>query len=160
MMARQQPMAADLRTLVAVLRVVHELELTGDLMTAIAGATGRLRVITLNPRLRGILARMGAQVSEQLRLAAEAFEEGDIAAVERLERMDDEMTEMSRELFSVLFALGASEPGAIRRAVDLALVARFFQRAADHAVNIGGRVRYMVMGDLPIPHPVRDVVGN
>ena len=152
--------APDLRTLVAVLRVVHELELTGDLMTAIAGTTSRLRVTTLNPRLRGILARMGAQVGEQVRLAAEAFEEGDVAAVERLERMDDEMTEMSRELFSVLFALGASEPGAIRRAVDLALVARFFQRAADHAVNIGGRVRYMVMGDLPIPHPVRDVVGN
>jgi phosphate transport system protein len=158
MMARQQPMASDLRTLVAVLRVVHELELTGDLMTSVAGSTGRLRVATLNPRIRGILARMGALVSEQLSLAGTAFADGDLSAVDRLEQMDDQMTDMSRELFAVLFEMGPAEPDALRRAVDLALVARFLQRAADHAVNVGGRVRYIVMGELPAPHPVRDVV--
>ncbi|MCU1462487.1 MAG: phosphate transport system regulatory protein PhoU [Acidimicrobiales bacterium] len=159
MMARQQPMASDLRTLVAVLRVIHELELTGDLMTSVASASGRLRVMTLNPRLRGILARMGAQVGEQLDLAAKAFDECDIGAVDQLEQMDDGMSEMSRELFAVLFDLGTGEADALRRAVDLALVARFFQRAADHAVNVGARVRYMVVGEMPAPHPVRDVVG-
>lgn len=159
MMARQQPMASDLRTLVAVIRVVHELELTGDLMRSVANSTGRLRPVSLDPRLRGILARMGSLVGEQLQLAGDAFADRDITAVERLEALDDGMSDMSRELFSVLFDLDTGDADALRRAVDLALIARFFQRAADHACNVGGRVRYIVMGTLPSAHPVRDVVG-
>ena len=75
--ALQQPMASDLRELLAVLRILHEIELTAGLMRNVARATRRLYSRELPPRIRGILERMGAQASVQTHLAVDAFADSD-----------------------------------------------------------------------------------
>ena len=145
-LARQSPLASELRTVVAVLRVIHEIERCGDLMVNVAKATRRLYPHGLDPKVRGLLERMGAQAGEQLRLAINAFSDEDLMAAAALEDMDDVMDDLQKTLFRAIFDAGASDEAALQRAVQVALVGRYYERIADHAVNISDKVRFMVTG--------------
>ncbi len=146
-LARQNPMASELRTVVAILRVIHEVERCGDLMVNVAKATRRLYPHGLDPRIRGLIERMGAQAGEQLRLAINAFDEQDPDEAAALEDMDDVMDDLQKTLFRTIFSAGAPDEAALQRAVQVALVGRYYERIADHAVNVSQRVRFMVTGD-------------
>jgi phosphate transport system protein len=148
-LALQQPMASDLRMVVAVVRCIHELERTGDLMVNIAKATRRLYPVELPPRIRTLIERMGDQARLQLRLAVEAFAEFDAPRALALDDMDDVMDDLQRELFRTIFALGDSDEAGLQQWVQVALVGRYYERIADHAVNVGQRVAYIVTGDIP-----------
>jgi phosphate transport system protein len=146
-LARQQPTASDLRLLVTVLRVVHELERVGDLMVNVAKSTRRLYPVEFRPRVRGILSRMGDQAAKQLRVAGESFAHGDTARAAALPDMDDVMDELQRDLFRLIFEGEGSSSGAdLHAAVELALIGRWYERVADHAVNVGHRVAFLVTG--------------
>jgi phosphate transport system protein len=150
--ALQQPMASDLRAMLAVLRILHEIELTGGLMRNVARATRRLYPRELPPRIRGIIERMGAQASVQTHLAVDAFADGDEAIASALPDMDDVMDDLQKELFRAIFAGFSGEStdeAALQMAVQLAFVGRDYERAADHAVMIGRWVEFMVTGQLP-----------
>jgi len=147
LLARQNPMASDLRTIVAILRVIHEVERCGDLMVNVAKATRRLYPHKLDPKVRGLIDRMGAQAAEQLRLAITAFEEGDLAQAAAIDDMDDVMDDLQKSLFRAVFTGGAVDEAALQRAVQVALVGRYFERIADHAVNVSARVRFIVTGE-------------
>ena len=149
LLAKQQPMAVDLRVLVTVLRIIHEIERTGDLMVNVAKAARRLYPYELEPKVRGIIHRMRQQAAVQLRLAVSAFSDRDPARAAALADMDDVMDELQKDLFRVIFASQADDEAAIQRAVQIALVGRYFERIADHAVNVGERVAFMVTGKLP-----------
>jgi len=151
--ALQQPMASDLRELLAVLRILHEIELTAGLMRNVARATRRLYPRQLPPRVRGILERMGAQASVQMHLAVDAFADTDAAIATALPDMDDVMDDLQKELFRTIFAVGAPDESALQMAVQLAFVGRDYERAADHAVMIGRWVAFMVTGELPATPP-------
>jgi phosphate transport system protein len=147
--ALQQPMATDLRELLAVLRILHEIELTEGLMRNVARATRRLYPRELPPRVRGIIERMGAQASVQTHLAVDAFADSDAAVASALPDMDDVMDDLQKEMFRAIFAVGAPDESALQMAVQLAFVGRDYERAADHAVMIGRWVEFMVTGELP-----------
>ena len=150
--ALQQPMATDLRELLAVLRILHEIELTAGLMRNVARATRRLYPRELPPRIRGIIERMGAQASVQTHLAVDAFADNDAAVASALPDMDDVMDDLQKEMFRAIFAVGAAaDESALQMAVQLAFVGRDYERAADHAVMIGRWVEFMVTGELPGP---------
>ena len=146
LMARQQPMAVDLRTLVTILRVIHELERIGDLMIKVAKAARRLYPKPLDPKVRGILDKMREQSTEQLRVASDAFSQRDPALAAALADMDDVMDDLQKELFRNIFEARADDEAVIQRCVAIALVGRYFERLADHAVNVGERVEFMVTG--------------
>lgn len=146
LLAQQQPMAADLRMLVTVLRVIHELERIGDLMAKVAKAARRLYPHELEPRLRGLIDRMRDQAAAQLRLAIEAFADRDVARAAALADMDDVMDELQKELFQSIFALQSPDDSTIQLAVQMALVGRYYERAGDHAANVADRVQFMVTG--------------
>jgi phosphate transport system protein len=152
LLARQQPMAGDLRTLVTVLRIIHELERTGDLMVNVAKATRRLYPYELEPKVRGIIHRMREQAAVQLRVAVSAFADRDPGQAAALGDMDDVMDDLQKELFRVIFASQVEDEEGIQRAVQIALVGRYFERIADHAVNTGERVAFMVTGEFPDDH--------
>ena len=150
--ALQQPMASDLRVMLAVLRILHEIELTGGLMRNVARATRRLYPRELPPRIRGIIERMGAQASVQTHLAVDAFADGDEAIASALPDMDDVMDDLQRELFRAIFSGFSGEStneAALQMAVQLAFVGRDYERAADHAVMVGRWVEFMITGQLP-----------
>ncbi len=145
-LARQSPLASELRAVIAILRVIHEVERCGDLMVNVAKATRRLYPYGLDPRIRGLIERMGAQAGEQLRLAINAFQDEDVEEAAALEDMDDVMDDLQKTLFRAIFSAGAPDEAAVQRAVQVALVGRYYERIADHAVNVSQRVRFMVTG--------------
>jgi phosphate transport system protein len=140
--ALQSPVAVDLRYLLTVLRVVPELERSHDLVEHIArrGAQGLREELT--PRTRGLVQRMGALGAEMWQMVGESWTERDAVVIDRLSRRDDEMDELHAALVAELAAGGTSLPVAM----DMAIVARFYERLGDHAVNIGERVRYLIPG--------------
>jgi phosphate transport system protein len=139
----------ELRMLVTIPRVVHELERAGDLMVNVAKATRRLYPYTLEPRIRGIVDRMREQAGVQLRLAVDTFADGDLARAAALPDMDDVIDDLQKDLFRVIFASSVADEGAIQRAVQIALVGRYYERIGDHAANIAERVEFLVTGTLP-----------
>jgi len=151
LLARQAPMAMDLRVLVTTLRVIHELERIGDLMVNVAKGARRLYPGPLDPRLRGIIDRMRDQATAQLQLATDTFAERDPVKASALEDMDDVMDDLQKELYRAIFSSTAHDEAELQRAVQVALLGRYFERIADHAVNIGDRVTYMVTGEFRKP---------
>jgi phosphate transport system protein len=152
LLARQQPMASDLRTLVTILRCIHEIERIGDLMVKVAKATRRLYPYHLEPRVRGLIDRMREQAGAQLRLAVDAFAERDPARAAALVDMDDVMDDLQKDLFQAIFADHATDESAVQRAVQIALIGRFFERIGDHAANVAERVEFMVTGHFHYEH--------
>ncbi|HET6795221.1 MAG TPA: phosphate signaling complex protein PhoU [Acidimicrobiales bacterium] len=148
-LARQQPVAADLRLLVSVLRVIQELERSGDLMVNVAKATRRLYPTEPTREQRRIITSMGEQAAAQLRLAVDAFAGRDAVMAAALPDMDDAMDDLERAMFRSILSTPTPEDLDLQRAVQFALVGRFYERVADHAVNIGERVCYMVTGEAP-----------
>jgi phosphate transport system protein len=148
-LARQSPLASELRAVITILRVIHEVERCGDLILNVAKTTRRLYPVGLDPRTRGLIERMGAQAGDQLRLAIAAFEAEDADEAAALADMDDVMDDLQKTLFRAIFDAGAPDEAAVQRAVQVALVGRYYERIADHAVNVGERVRFMVTGAWP-----------
>lgn len=149
LMARQSPVASDLRTLVAVLRILQELSLTAGLMRNVARTTRRIYPAELSPKVRGLLQRMGAQASIQLHLAVDAFADMDIASGSALPDMDDVMDQTYRDLFRTVFSQGAADETELQLAVETTSLARDYERAGDHAVMIARWTRFIVTGAFP-----------
>jgi len=150
LLARQQPMAIDLRTILTILRTIHELERCGDYMVNIAKATRRLYPQQLPANLRHLIEKMRDQATVQLQTAVVAFVERDVAKAHALADMDDVMDDLQKDLLKEVFE--SSDPNdSMQLGVQVALVGRYFERVADHAVNVGERVQFMVNGFAPIP---------
>jgi phosphate transport system protein len=148
-LATQSPVAVDLRTVVTMMRINHELERDADLMVNVAKTTRRIYPHELDPKVRGIIDRMGVQSSNQTRLAIDAFADSDPSWAAALSDMDDTMDELTKSLFRHILAWGASDEATVLQAVQVALVGRHFERIADHAVTIAERVQFMVTGEHP-----------
>ena len=135
----QQPAASDFRLLISVLRVVPELERSHDLIVAIDRRGNLLLSQDLSPRSRGLIEHMGNLASEMWREAVDCWCERDRAAAVALGERDEEMD----ELYASLMAELASGEMTLPVTMQLTLVARFYERLADHAVNIARRVIYL-----------------
>lgn len=149
LLARQQPMATDLRTIVAILRNIHELERIGDLMLNVAKGARRIYPRELTPKVRGLIERMGHQASDQIRIATDAFVDIDVSKAAALDDMDDVMDDLQKDLFRAIFSVGADSEEELHKAVQIALIGRYYERIADHAVNVAERVVFMVTGEIP-----------
>src|SRR5437763_10268459 len=140
--ALQSPMARDMRFLLSVLRIVPELERSGDLAEHIAQRAARGLSTALTPRIRGLVEQMGRVGSEMWREAADAYVDRDGEVAVRLNERDDELDELHVSLTAELVSGQLTVPVAL----EMALVARFYERLGDHAVNIGERIRYIAGG--------------
>jgi phosphate transport system protein len=138
-MLLQQPVASDFRLLVSVLRVVPELERSHDLIVDIARRGNLILSQDLSARSRGLIEHMGKLASEMWREAVDCWCERDRSAAVALGERDDEMD----ELYASLMAELASGEMTLPVTMQLTLVARFYERLADHAVNIARRVIYL-----------------
>lgn len=140
--ALQAPLATDLRFLLSVLRIVPELERSGDLAEHIAQRAARGITTELTPRLRGLIQQMGRVGVQLWQETARAYDERDAAAADRLRELDDEMDDVHVSFIAEL----ASGKVTVPVAIELALVGRFYERLGDHAVNIAARIRYLAAG--------------
>ena len=142
-LARQSPMAADLRFLLSVMRIVPELERSHDLAEHIARRAARGLAGELTPRIRGLVEQMGRVGVEMWREAADAYIERDPKAGERLNNRDDELDELHVSLTAELMSGALPVPVVL----EMALVGRFYERLGDHAVNIANRIKYLASGE-------------
>ncbi|MGH9209619.1 MAG: phosphate signaling complex protein PhoU [Acidimicrobiales bacterium] len=141
-MVRQSPMAGDMRYLLSVIRVVPELERSGDLAEHIAqrGVTGLGGRLT--PSVRGILQEMGTTCVQMWQAAADAWAERDADAAEQIDATDDRLDDLHDQLIA---ELGTSELE-LADALQTTLLGRFYERLGDHAVHITERIGYLALG--------------
>ncbi|HET7068858.1 MAG TPA: phosphate signaling complex protein PhoU [Nocardioides sp.] len=149
LLSLQQPVAGDLRVVVSALRMVSELERMGDLSVHVA-KIARLRVPDLAvPReARPTIARMGEVAEDMVRRVASVIVEKDVEAAIELGRDDEEMDQLRRGSFAQL--LGEDWEHGVESAVDIALLGRYYERIADHAVSVANRVVFAVTGRYPV----------
>ena len=135
----QAPVAQDLRLLISVLRVVPELERSHDLVVDIARRASHILSEDLTPRTRTLIEQMGNLAADMWREAVDCWCERDRAAAATLAVRDEEMN----ELYASLIAEIASGRMTVPVTMEMTLVARFYERLADHAYNIARRVVYL-----------------
>ena len=148
-LALQSPVASDLRRVVAALRIIGEIERSGDLAVNLCKAARRIYGHRLDPRLRGIIQKMGGQAHQLFREATEAYLTSDDARAAAIGDMDSYLDDLQREFVQAIFECHSTEKLDLQVAVQLAVVARFYERIGDHAVNMGERVRFLVTGWMP-----------
>ena len=149
LLSLQQPVAGDLRVVVSALRMVTELERMGDLSVHVA-KIARLRVpeIAVPEEARPTVARMGAVAEDMVRRVAAIILERDVAAAIEVGRDDEEMDQLRRSSFTQL--LSDNWQHGVEAAVDIALLGRYYERIADHAVSVANRVVFVVTGQFPV----------
>jgi phosphate transport system protein len=143
--ALQQPAAVDLRFLVAAMKIATDLERMGDSAVNVAQAA---EVLNREPPLKPYidLPRLARISQEMVRDALDSFVHRDSAAALAVCKRDDEVDSLYKQLFRELLTYMMEDPRAITRALHLLLVARNYERIADHATNIGEDVIFYVEG--------------
>lgn len=156
-LARQSPVATDLRTVVASLRMSATLERMGDLGEHIALVLRRRHPNAVLPEdVRPVIEKLSDLVVNAIKDAGKVLESHDLAAAAVVEERDSRIDEAMSEVFAALSRDDA--PYSVIQSVDLALLARFYERLGDHAVSVVRRVSFLVTGDTLDPHtPVTDV---
>jgi phosphate transport system protein len=147
LIATQQPMAADLRFILAIYNIANELERTGDYATGIARLALRLAD---EPPLKPYLdiPRMTRKGRELLRGQLQAFVERDVDAARALARGDDEIDALYDQVYRELLLFMIQDPKTIKRATHLLWVAHKLERIGDRTTNLGEQVVYMVTGQV------------
>jgi phosphate transport system protein len=146
LMARQQPVAQDLRILVTSLRMSADLERMGDLCHHIAKlARMRYPAVAVPAELVSTIENMGTTAVKIIEKSTHVVKTQDLQAAIELETDDDEMDKLHRALFVAL--LDDSWSYGIEAAIDMTLLGRYFERCADHAVSIARRVYFLVKGE-------------
>jgi len=145
LMARQQPVAGDLRMLVTSLRMSADLERMGDLARHIAKiARMRYPDCAIPEELRETIAQMGEIGAALAQKVARIIQDKDAEAASTLEDQDDTVDSLHRTVFTTL--LSRDNPYTVEMAIDVTLVSRYYERFADHAVSVARRLVFLVTG--------------
>jgi phosphate transport system protein len=145
LLARQQPVAGDLRTIVASIRMSSDIERMGDLAHHIAKlARMRYPACAIPPELVFIIQEMGEVAQRIMTKTTGIITSRDTLAAVELEKDDDEMDKLHRKLFEIL--LDDNWAHGIETAIDMTLIGRYYERYADHAVSVARRVYFLVTG--------------
>ena len=143
--ARQAPVASDLRTVFAALHVAADLERMGDLAKHVAKTGLRAYPKTaVPPELAPLFGRMAGVADRMAAKMVRVLSEPDVHQAVELDRDDNAMDGLHRDLLARL--LDAGWPHGTQVAIDAALLGRFYERYADHAVNAGRRTVFVVTG--------------
>jgi phosphate transport system protein len=157
LLALQQPMARDLRMLVAAIKISNDLERVGDHAVNLAESAERLaqgRPITPEPEI----VEMARLARDMLADALEAFVRGDAAAGREVCLRDDKVDGLNRSVFRILLTHMMEDPANIGTGLELFLVSRNLERVADLATNIAEEVVFLVEGKS-IKHHAEDLTG-
>jgi phosphate transport system protein len=143
--ARQQPVASDLRALVTALRMSSDLERMGDMAHHVA-KIARLRhpAAAIPSELLLTIEELGKTVKVVADKCTEVIADRDLDKALEMERDDDEVDRLHRRLIQTL--LDESWPHSTETAIDMTLIGRYYERYADHAVSIARRVYFLVTG--------------
>jgi phosphate transport system protein len=150
MIARQQPVATDLRVLISTLHLVADLERMGDLALHVA-KIARLRYpeTAVPEESRDVISQMGAVAASLVAKVADVVEGRDVELAQAIEAEDDSMDALHRKLFTIVLSPNWSH--GTEAAIDMTLLGRFYERYADHAVAVARRTIFIVTGERAEP---------
>jgi phosphate transport system protein len=148
LLALQQPVAGDLRMLVAALRMVDDLERMGDLSVHVA-KVARMRIpdVAVPAELFETVTRMAEVAEHMVGQMAGIIADRDVEAARQLEQDDEEMDRLRKTEFEIMLSDDWSH--GVEPAVDMALLGRYYERIADHTVSVARRLVYLVTGENP-----------
>jgi len=145
-LARRSPVGVELRTITTVMKMVTDLERIGDLAVNIAERGLYLTAGSgMEPGLD--LPRMGELAADMIRMAADAFLEGNAELARELIARDREVDDLNREAFSKWIGAMSAHPDQVDRALSLTSMSKHLERVADHACNLGEMVVFLVEGE-------------
>jgi phosphate transport system protein len=148
LLARQAPVASDLRQLVTALHTAANLERMGDLAAHVAQVClRRLPGPAVPDELVPVIKDMAEVCDTMAGKVADSLRTADAELARQLERDDDRVDELNRQLFALM--LGAAWRHGVADTIDGAMLARWYERYADHAVNAGRHVVFLVTGEAP-----------
>jgi phosphate transport system protein len=149
LLSLQQPVAGDLRVVVSALRMVSELERMGDLSVHVA-KIARLRVpgMAVPDQVRPTMSQMAEVARDMVARVSQIITTKDVEAAIELGRDDEVMDRLRRQSFREL--LSDDWAHGVEAAVDLALLGRYYERIADHAVSVANRIVFVVTGQQPV----------
>ena len=151
LLALQQPMARDLRTIAAALYIAKDVERMGDYALDIAKAAKKLAPMEPVKTLVKI-PKIAEIVQTMLHDSLQAFVNHDVQVITEVAQQDDEVDRIYRQIRDELIELIQTNPETAQRAVELILVARYLERIADHITNVGERIAYMETGEIKELH--------
>jgi phosphate transport system protein len=144
--ARQAPVASDLRMVITALHISADLERMGDLAEHVAKTAQRRHPSPAVPaELRPVFKQMADVADRMADKITVVLTRPDVGLATELEKDDDAMDDLERDLFKIL--LDDNWPYGAETAIDGALLGRFYERYADHAVNIGEQIVYLITGE-------------
>jgi len=149
LLSLQQPVAGDLRVVISALRMVTELERMGDLSVHVA-KIARLRVpeVAVPDHVRPTMSQMAEVARDMVSRVSQIITNRDVEAAIALGRDDEVMDRLRRQSFREL--LDGEWAHGVEAAVDLALLGRYYERIADHAVSVANRIVFVVTGQEPV----------
>ena len=147
LLATQQPMAGDLRTIASVFAITIDLERMADHAEGISRAVKRLGTEPLVKPLVDI-PKMEAQIQEMIRDMLDAFRAQDPKLARQAAAKDDVVDELRNRVLHDLLGIMIKDAQIVPRALELLIVARHLERAADHLTNVCERIVYMVTGEM------------
>ena len=147
LLAQQQPVAKDLRLILAIVRIIQDLERSGDLAKNIGQIVrSDIQIVRLKP-IAEIMGQLGLMTRDLLTIAMRSFADKDLQLAQTLDAKDNKIDQLYKELVKELFRL--EKESSLELAVNMVLTGRYFERIADHAVNIAIWVTYLITGNLP-----------
>ena len=148
-LALQAPVAGELRQVIAALKICAEIERSADLVVNICKAARRIYGHEFDPKLRGLVMKMSEQARHLFSEATGAYHDADASRAAAIDDMDAFLDDLQRQFIQAIFESHAGGRIDLQVAIQLAVVARFYERIGDHAVNMGEKVRFQVTGWLP-----------
>ena len=145
LIARQAPVAVDLRLIIVIMRIAQHLERCADLCEDIATAVKNVPADYLPAWIRDTIDEMARRANRLVERSIECLKERNVEMVRELESMDDAVDKLNRRFWKE-FDRGREED--LEVAIRVVMVSRFFERIADHAVDIGEHVRFVVEGTI------------
>ena len=154
LLALHSPMAADLRAVMAAIKINSDLERVGDMAVNIGEAARRY---TAHPPVKKLIdiPRMATTAQTMLRDALDSYVRGDMQLAQHVLDEDDELDSLKTQIFRELLTYMLQDPTTIEPALDLILISRHLERIGDHATNVAEDVIFMVSG-RDVRHHVAD----
>jgi phosphate transport system protein len=145
LIAKQQPVAVDLRRLIVAIKIATDIERMADYAVNIAKSTIR---IGKEPLVKPIehIKEMHQLSQKMLKLALDAFHEEDLNKAKQVAQMDDKVDDLYGQTIKELLSLAQSNPEKLAQITQLSFISRYLERSADHVTNIAENVFYLVKG--------------
>lgn len=147
LLARQAPVAKDLRLISAILHINIHLERMADLCVDISNFVKLTTEYIVNPTILENLLEMGAQAQKMIASSLTSFINRDITLAKNLPRLDDPIDKLNRKIFKEM-AASAEDENMLEWATRMILVSRYIERFGDHAVDIGEQVAFLLTGKI------------